>query len=110
MEIHWEDDTLKKRLEDNKWLEKTYDEKVGRNIAQRLVEIDNSKHYGKLPPYAHPHPIKEGKKFLYYAVDVSGRGEGRGRLRLLFRPYGEHDLARVETITAVVILGLEDYH
>lgn len=110
MEIQWKNGALKKQLEDDKWLGKTYDLKVARNVARRLVEIGKAEHYGKLPLSTRKHPINEGNKFLYYAVDVPGIGEKRGKLRLLFRPYGDHDPAHVETITAVEIVGLEDYH
>ena len=47
---------------------------------------------------------------MYYAVDLPELGMKRGKYRLIFRPYGEHDLAHIETITAVLILGIEDYH
>lgn len=110
MEIHWRDDALKKDLQDAEWLLREYDERVARNVARRLLELEKSASYAKLPLHTGKHPIKEGKKFLYYAVDVPGLREGRGKLRLLFRPYGQYDLAHVETICAVVIVGLENYH
>ena len=111
MEIYWKNDKLKKQLEDGSFLESKYDKKIARKVAQRLIELSEAPNYAKLPISSGKHPIKTGKKFLYYAVDVPGRGDrGRGQLRLLFKPCGEYDLARIETIMSVVIIGLEDYH
>lgn len=110
MEIHWSSAKLKKDLQDGRFLTRSYDEKVAKKVAQRLQEIAAAPSYAQLPPASRPHPIWDGNEFLYYAVDVPGIGEARGKLRLTFTPYGEHDLAHVETITAVVITGLTNYH
>lgn len=110
MEIHWDSDKLKSELENEIFLTKKYDRKVARNVVRRLLEIDQAPSYAKLPQHTGKHPIKDGKRFLYFAVDVPGARKKRGKLRLLFRPYGEHDMAHIETIRAVVIVGLGDYH
>ncbi len=110
MEIYWITTQLKTELEDEAFLTKRYDQKVARKVAQRLREIGAAPSYAKLPPATGKHPIKEGSRFLYFAVDVPGLGEKRGKLRLLFKPFGEYNSAHVETIVAVVILGLDDYH
>jgi hypothetical protein len=110
MEIYWISTKLKNNLENEGYLSKEFDPKVAKKVAQRLKELGSATSYAQLPPATGKHPIREGKKFLYFAVDIPGKGEGRGKLRLLFRPYGEHDLAHIETITAIVIISLEDYH
>ncbi len=110
MEIQWQNDKIKKQLQDGNFLIREYGQKVAQNIAQRIVELSQAPSYAKLPKAVNPHPIKEGKKFLYFAVDLPDKGGGRGKWRLTFRPYGEHDMAHVETITAVVICGVVNYH
>lgn len=110
MEIYWQNDQLKLKLEDSGYLSRTYDKKVAKVVAQRLLEIAKAPTYAQLPPATGKHPIKEGKKFLYFAVDVPSIGEKRGKYRLLFKPFGAHDMAHIETICAVVIIGIDDYH
>ena len=110
MDIYWDSDKLKKELENSDFLKKKYDQRMAEKVAQRLREIGAAFSYAQLPPSTGKHPIKDGKKFLYYAVDLPGIGEKRGKYRLTFKPYGEYDLVHVETITAVVILGITDYH
>ena len=110
MEIQWQNDKLKKQLQDCDHLVRQYGQKVARKVSQRLMELSQAPHYGKLPVAAHPHPIKDGNKFLYYSVDLPEEGGKRGKWRLAFRPYGEHDMAHVETVTAVVICGIIDHH
>jgi hypothetical protein len=110
MEIHWGDLELKKRLESAEFLERKYDKKVARQVSKRLRELGAFRHYGLLPGSMHSHPLNFGKEGKCFAVDVPGIGEKRGKLRLLFRPYGDHDISRVETITKIVIIDLRNYH
>ena len=110
MNIYWKNEQLRLELEDERYLAKKYDKKVARQVAKRLRELGAAPSYAQLPAASNPHPIKEGPRFLYYAVDVPGLGDRRGKLRLLFIPYGDYNIERVETITEVVIQGLEDYH
>lgn len=110
MDIYWKSDKLKKDLENKGFLEQTYDKRVAAKIVQRLLEIATAPSYAQLPPASGRHPIKEGNKFLYYAVDLPGVGMKRGKNRLIFSPYGNYDLSHVETITAIVVLGIVNYH
>ena len=110
MEIYWKSTKLRKELEDFDHLQSNYEEKVAMNIVQRLQELKFSASYVAIPPNAKAHSIKKGKKFLYFAVDLPHRGGGRGKWRLAFEPYGEYDSANQSTITAIKILGIENYH
>ncbi|MDO8183425.1 MAG: hypothetical protein Q7T49_00350 [bacterium] len=110
MRVYWLNDKLKAQLEDADFLVRKYDQVVAKKVAQRLREIGESRHYGLIPSASRKHAIKEGSNFLYFAVDVPGLREKRGKLRLLFRPHGEHDISRIETIVDVIIIGLKDYH
>ena len=91
MEIHWKSEKLRKELEDFDHLKSQFDEKVAKNVAKRLREIGAFSTYADLPPNARKHSIKDGNKFRYFAVDLPGRGGGRGKWRLIFRPHGEKD-------------------
>ena len=110
MEIHWKSTKLSKELEDFDLLTLQYDEKVAKSIVMRMNELKFSASYVEIPPNAKAHSIKQGKKFLYFAVDLPHRGGGRGKWRLTFEPYGEYDLANQSSITAIKILGIENYH
>ncbi len=110
MEIHWQSEKLKKELEDKEFLTKQYDEKVARYVAQRFKELKLAETYTDIPQNAHKHSIKDGKKTLYFAVDLPGKGGKRGKWRLAFKPEGEYDLANQKTIVAIKIIGIKDYH
>lgn len=110
MEIYWGNEKIRKEMESEGLLKSKYDEKVARNVVKRLKEIDSFPSYADLPPNSGKHSLKQGNKFIAFAVDLPGRGKGRGKWRLVFEPYGKYDLANQKTITAVKILGIEDYH
>ena len=110
MDIYWKSDKLRQELEDKEFLGSKYDQRFADKVVQRIREIGSAPSYAQLPPSTGKHPIKNGKKFLYYAVDLPGLGEKRGKYRLLFYPYGDYDFAHIETIVAVTILGIDDYH
>lgn len=110
MDIQWNSDKLKKDLENEDFLRKEYDPRLAKKVAQRLREIGSAPTYAQLPHSTGKHPIKEGNKFLYFVVDLPELGMKRGKYRLAFKPYGDHDLAHIETIKAVLILGIIDYH
>lgn len=111
MQIYWTSDKLKKQLEDLDFLVGKYGVKVANKVAQRLIELDQADNYAKIPQSSGKHSIKEGKKFLYFAVDLPDIGGKRGKNRLIFRPYGVgYDPANQSTIVAVEILGIKNYH
>lgn len=110
MQVGWINERTKNRLEDSEYLVRNFGEKGARSVVQRILELRNAPSYAHLPRHTRPHPIKQGKKFLYYAVDVPSERERRGKNRLLFKPDGDYDLAHVETIKSVVILGVDNYH
>ncbi len=110
MKIHWRSEKFKKELENKALLLSTYDKKMARNISRRLIELEEAENYAKVPTYSGKHSIKEGKKFLYFAVDLPGRSEKRGKNRLLFRPYGDYDLSNSSTIKEIEILQIKNYH
>lgn len=110
MEIHWNSTKVRKELEDFDLLTSTYGEKVANNVVKRINELKYSASYVAIPPNANAHSIKQGKKFLYFAVDLPDKGKGRGKWRLTFEPYGDYDLANQSTITAIKIREIENYH
>lgn len=110
MEIYWENEKLRKELEDFGHLKSKYDEKVAKSVVQRINEIKSFPTYVDLPPNTHKHSIKDGNTFRYFAVDLPSRGGGRGKLRLTFIPNGAYDPSNQKTIIAVKILGIENYH
>jgi hypothetical protein len=110
MTIHWKNQKLKTNLESCKFLESQYDKKVAKSVVTRLKQIEYSESYDSIPPNAHKHPIKKGKKILYFAVDLPNIGGGRGKWRLIFEPYGEYDLLDYKSIVEVRILRIENYH
>ncbi len=110
MDVYWKSKKLKSQIEDLKYLSKKYDRKVARNVVKRMKEIQSFPSYADLPASSHKHPIKEGKNFLYFAVDLPNIGSGRGKWRLIFEPYGDYDMSDYHTIRAVKIIGIEDYH
>lgn len=110
MEVYWKSQKLKQQLEDFNSLCKQYDKKVAKNVVKRIKEIQAFPSYADLPPNTHKHSIKDGKKFLYFGVDLPHVGGKRGKWRLVFEPYGDFDHADQRTIRAVKILGIKDYH
>ncbi len=110
MEIHWKSEKLRREMEDFDLLKSMYDEKMALNVARRLKEIKSFPFYTDLPPNTRKHSVKQGKKFLYFAVDLPNIRGGRGKWRLIFEPHGKYDLANQKTIVAVKIIGIENYH
>jgi len=111
MNLLWKNSSLKENLESEKYLKSTYDSKVARIVAMRLIQLESSPTYADLPKSTGKHSIKEGKKTIYFAVDVPEKGsKGRGKWRLIFEPSGQFDLSNQKTITEIIILGIIDYH
>ena len=110
MQIIWHDEKTKKQCEDIDFLTRTYDMKLAKKLAQRLIELELSEDYVKVPVSSRKHSIKQGKKFLYFAVDLPTLGDKRGKYRLTFIPIGEYDMENQKTITSIKILGIENYH
>ncbi|MEA2112527.1 MAG: hypothetical protein U9P50_00950 [Patescibacteria group bacterium] len=110
MQIHWDSDKLKEQLENSEFLISKYDLKVEKKVAQRLIELAEADNYTKVPVSSGKHSIKEGKKFLYFAVDLPSISGKRSKNRLIFEPFGSYDPANQSTITAIKILGIKNYH
>lgn len=110
MQIHWDSDKLKEQLESYDFLVSKYDFKVASKVAQRIIELSEADNYTKVPVSSGKHSIKEGKKFLYFAVDLPSISGKRSKNRLIFEPIGSYDPANQTTITAVKILGIKNYH
>jgi hypothetical protein len=110
MKIYWKDKKLKDELEDIDFLNSNYDKKVAKNVAKRLREIGSFPSYADLPPNTKKHSIKDGRKFLYFSVDLPGINNKRGKWRLIFIPLDEYDMSNQKSITSVKILGIKDTH
>lgn len=110
MQITWVNDKIRKQCEDANFLIKKYDKKLAKKLSQRLVELDDVDNYSKLPASSGKHSIKQGKKLLYFAVDLPTVRGKRGKYRLTFLPVGKFDLANQTTINSIEILGIRDYH
>ena len=110
MKILWENERLKQRMEDQSYLIRRYGEKIARKLVQRLIELADAPTYGELPRASNPHKLKGNKKFPRCAVDVPGKGGGRGRLRLVFTPHGVDDETNLKAVNEITLLGIEDYH
>ncbi len=108
MEIYWYTDNLRKKLENKEFLGANFDKKVVKNIVKRLKEIDSADTYAHLPIASGKHFLEDSRSKVF-TLDLPGIGERRGDKRLACRPYGEYDSTRVETIRAVMILGIVNH-
>ena len=111
MEIYWKDEKTRKLFESEEVLRASgFDKKERFKILEAMSNIDAVNSINELPHNMGCHPIKKGKKFLYFAVDIPSVGGGRGKNRILLFPQGDYDLSDLKTITKVEILGIGDYH
>jgi len=111
MEIYWEDN-IRELFEDETALaSRGFDKKEVKNILKAVANIAAVNSINELPRNMHCHPIKKGKKFEYFAIDIPSLGGRRGKNRILLIPAGdEWDSAHLKTITKVEILGIKNYH
>ena len=108
MEVYWKDNKTKELFESEQaLLNAGFDKKEARKAVKAMSNIVSVDSINLLPQNLCCHPIKEGKKFLYFTVDVPSIGGGRGVHRIRFMPVGdEYDLSDLTTITRVEILGI----
>lgn len=108
MEVYWKDNKTKELFESEQaLLDAGFDKKEAKKAIKALSNIIAVTSINQLPRNLYCHPIKEGKKFLYFTVDVPSIGGGRGVHRIRFIPVGdEYDLSNLTTITRVEILGI----
>jgi len=111
MEVYWKDNKTRELFESEKaLLDAGFDKKEAKKAIKAMSNIASVVSINQLPRNLRCHPIKEGKKFLYFTVDVPSIGGGRGIHRIRFIPLGdEYDLSDLTTITQVEILGIEKH-
>lgn len=111
MEISWKNKRTKTLFHSKERLRKKgLDQKEIRHLFMAMNFIKKVDSINKLPNNLRCHPIKEGKKFLYYAIDLPSVGGGKGKNRIALVPKGDYDRSDIKTITSVKILGIIDYH
>jgi hypothetical protein len=111
MEIYWKDKKTRDLFESEQaLLHAGFDKKEAKKAVYAISSISAVKSINQLPKNLCCHPIKKGKKFLYFTVDVPSVGGGRGKHRIRFIPVGDEcDLSDLTTITKVEILGIEKH-
>ncbi len=111
MEVHWKDNKIRRLLENEQnLLNAGFDKKEAVKAVKAMSNIAAVDSINQLPRNLRCHPIKEGKKFLYFTVDVPSVGGKRGIHRIRFIPVGDkYDLSNLTTITSVEVLGIEKH-
>ncbi len=113
MQIFWKNKRIKEICESKDKMKKAkLDKKEQKNLVKAILSLKNVKSIDQMPKNFHCHPIKKGKKFLSFAIDLPSVGGGRGKNRLLVKPPDglEYDLAKLQTITSIEILEIKNYH
>ncbi len=111
MEISWKDSKTKELFENEQaLLNAGFDKKEAKKAIKAIFHIASVISINQLPQNLYCHPIKKGKKFLYFTVDIPSIGSGRGKHRICFIPVGdEYDLSNLTTITKIEILKIEKH-
>ncbi len=111
MEVYWIDEKTKEMFESEDLLKGAgFDKKESKKIIKALSHISAVTSINQLPRNLCCHPIKQGKKFLHFTVDVPSLGGNRGKYRIQFIPVGdEFNLLDLRTITKVEILGIKKH-
>ena len=108
MDIYWKNTEIKKLFESEQAIRDAgFDKKESRKAFKAMLNILSVTSIDQLPRNLRCHPISEGKKLLYYTVDIPSIGGNRGKHRIRFIPVGEeYDLLDLKTIRKVEILGI----
>jgi len=111
MEVYWKDNKIRELFENEQaLLNAGFDKKEAKKAIKALLNITAVTSVNQVPRNLRFHSIKEGKKFLYFTVDVPSLGGGRGKHRIRFIPVGDegddYDLSNLTTVTKVEILGI----
>lgn len=105
MKIHYSSKRLKRILEDEILIKRNYGAKDGASICNRLSELRAANSLNEIPATPPPRRHKlQGNKDGCWAVSYSKNN------RIIFKPQGEFDIERLETIKEIEIINLEDYH
>ena len=112
MEVYWKNYKIKQLFESEQaLLDMGFDKKEAKKAFKAIANIVSVTSINQLPKNMRCHPIKEGKKFIYFAVDIPSIGGRQGKNRIIFVPVGEeYDLTDLKTINKVEIQGIKDHH